>query len=95
MRRLLVLVAILMCVDGVMTHQAVTAGLAREWNSLVAPVAGDWQFMLFKAIGATVCVIALWNVHRHVPVLARIGANCVAGFYVAVLSWNFSVLFTA
>ena len=95
MKRLLVLLVSVMSIDGIMTFWALTGGLAREWNPIVAPIAGDWHFILLKVVGAIVCAIALWTVYKSFPRIALIGANYVVAFYVAILAWNFNVLFLA
>jgi len=94
MKLLLVLLVGAMSIDGVVTYWAVTEGLAREWSHLVAPIAGDWQFILLKVVGAIVCAVALWTVYKCFPRIALIGANCVVAFYGLVLAWNFSTLFS-
>jgi hypothetical protein len=95
MKLLLVLLVSMMSIDGIVTYWAVTNELARESNNIVAPIAGDWQFILLKVVGAIVSALVLWNVYKHFPRIALLGANCVVVFYVVVLTWNFKTLFFA
>jgi hypothetical protein len=95
MKLLLVSLFCVMSIDGIFTYWAVTSGLASEWNDKIAPIAGDWQFVFLKVLGAIVSALVLWTVYKHLPKIAFIGATCIVAFYVAVLAWNFSTLFFA
>jgi len=95
MKRLLGLLFGLEIMDGIVTRWAVTSGAVHEWNHFTAAMAGDWQFLLLKVLGAAVSAFALWLVYRRFPTMARVGANCIVIFYVMVLCWNFSRLLPA
>jgi len=95
MKYLLALLCSLEILDGIFTRWAVTKGLVREWNPLVAHIAGDWHFLLLKSAGALLCVLALWSIHRYFPRVAFAGAGCVVAFYGTVLAWNSLTLLLA
>lgn len=95
MKLLLFLLVCVMSIDGIATYLAVTEGLAREWNTKIAPIAGDWQFVFLKVVGSIVSALVLWIIYKHFPRIALISSACVVAFYLAVLTWNFSIIFLA
>ncbi len=88
MKVALALLCIFELLDGLLTRWAVTTGLAREWNPLIAGRASHWSFLLLKIAGALACVAALWLLHRRFPRTAVISTCAVVAFYFIVLSWN-------
>jgi hypothetical protein len=92
MKYVLVALCSLEIADAAVTNWAVTNRLAQEWNPLLGSLAGDWQFLLLKVVGAIVCALALWTTYRRFPRIALMGANCVVIFYGIVLTWNLHVL---
>jgi hypothetical protein len=85
---LLVSLGCLEVIDGLFTRWAVTAGVARESNPLLTSVAGDWDFVFLKVIGAVVSALMLAAVYRRFPRAAAAAGAGVASFYGLVLVWN-------
>ena len=92
MKSLLILLVGLQIADGLVTRMAVTSGLVQEWNALVAPIAGEWSFLLLKVAGALASALALWALHPRFPGVSLSGAGCVVVFYGSVLAWNLTTL---
>ena len=92
MKRLLALLVTIESVDGLATCWAMTHGLAVESNPLVAPLAGSWNLLLLKVIGAAASALALWALYRRFPRAALACANSIILFYGLVLGWNFTAL---
>jgi hypothetical protein len=93
MKYLVILLCSFEILDGIITHWAVTRGLVQEANPLMAHIAGSWDFLLLKIIGALLCALVLFSVHRYFPKMALIGAQGAVTFYWIVLARNFTTLF--
>ena len=92
MKSLLVLLIVLQTADGVFTQWAATEGLIQEWNPFVAPLIGDWHYLLIKIAGALVSAAALWGISLRFPRTALLGAGSVIVFYGLVLTWNSGII---
>jgi hypothetical protein len=92
MKYILVLLYSLEILDGIFTRWAVTGGLARELNPVMYRLAGDWNFLLLKVIGAILSALALWHLYKRFSKMAITSAACIVIFYSLVLTWNFSML---
>jgi len=92
MKYLLVLLGGLEVADGVLTRWAVTSGIARELNPLVAGRTGGLSFLLVKAAGGVATAAILWALYRRFPKIALVSANTLVVFYTAVLVWNLGAL---
>ncbi len=93
MKRLLALLVTLEVSDAIATYCAVTLGVASELNPFVAPLAGRWNLLALKVIGAAASALALWALHRRFPRAAVICAESVVLFYGLVLAWNSAAFF--
>ena len=93
MKYILILLCSLEILDGIFTHWAVTTGLTRELNPVMASLAGDRSFLLLKVIGAILSSLVLWWLYGRFPRIAMTSATCVVIMYVLVFTWNFSTLF--
>jgi hypothetical protein len=93
MKYLVILLCSLEILDGIITHWAVTKGLVQEANPLMAHIAGNWDFLLLKVVGALLCALVLFSVHRYFPRIALTGAQSAVTFYWIVLVRNFTTLF--
>ena len=54
----------LVVADGVMTNVLVGKGTAWEANPFLEPIVGKAGFMIIKIVGALLCALILWDVHR-------------------------------
>ncbi len=88
MKRTLALLVALEVGDGLATCWALSQGLAGEANPFVAPLAGSWNFLLLKVIGAAASALALWFLYHRFPRAATFCANSVVLLYMLVLGWN-------
>jgi hypothetical protein len=81
-----------MIMDAVLTQYLVPSGKAREANMLIEPLVGQPSFMILKIVGALICALLLWDIHRRFPRLGKISAwIAMAGCGVIVL-WNSSLV---
>ena len=78
--------------DAVITRWAVSGGLAREANPLLASAATTWGYVVLKTAGAAVCAVLLWLLNRRFPRIASFSATSVAAFYGFVIIWNINTL---
>jgi len=83
----------LQIIDAILTRGAVSAGVARELNPLLASMAGDWSFVVFKVAGAILSVVALLVVYRRFPKAAGAASTAAVSFYGLVLIWNLGAIF--
>ena len=81
--------------DAVMTNWAVREALVAEGNSLVANIAGDWNFVLLKIIGAGLSGLAIWIIYRYYPGVALAAAVFIVIYYGVVLTWNSGIIMTS
>ena len=79
--------------DGIITQAFVTHGLAAEGNRIAAHLIGQGNYLPLKIAGILVCLALLWVVGRRYPALAKLTASIVCIFYLAVIVWNFLVVF--
>jgi hypothetical protein len=80
--------------DGLITQVFVNGGLAEESNQFVKHIVSSGNFLLLKITGAILCGLLLWILYKYLPKTALTAASSLALFYIAVVSWNFFVLFT-
>jgi hypothetical protein len=97
-RRIIWLVVLLFVLletlDAAFTNWAVTAGIVREGNPLLTQIAGGWNFMFLKMIGAGLSGITLLVLHKHFPRLSLAAAVIISAYYSAVLVWNSGIVFS-
>jgi len=91
---LLAMMAQLQLWDGIITQAFVTGGLATESNRVAAHLLGQGNYLPLKIAGILLCLALLWVVGRRFPALAKLTASVVCIFYLAVIVWNFLVLFS-
>jgi len=91
MKYLLSLLILLNIADGVVTHFVVKLGLGSEGNPFLLGLVGEPGFIILKAVGALVCALILWDIHRRHPRLAFFSTSISVAFYVAVVTWNSAV----
>lgn len=92
MKYLLGLLVALVISDGLLTQFLVTNGVAREGNPFLEPIVGEDVFMVLKVVGALLCALILWDVHRRFPKVALISTSCFVVGYGVIVLWNLSVL---
>jgi len=93
MKYLLVALVIMVISDGLVTNLLIGHGLAREGNPFLVTLVGDWVFLAIKAIGATLCAIILWDIHKHWPKLALIASSLFLLVYTGIVTWNLCLFF--
>ena len=91
MKYLLGLLVVLVISDGLLTQFLVTNGVAREGNPLLEPIVGEAGFMVLKVVGALLCALILWDVHRRFPKVALISTSCFVFGYGVIVLWNLSI----
>jgi hypothetical protein len=90
---LLAMMAQLQLWDGIMTQAFVANGLARESNRLAAHMLSQGNYLPLKIAGIVICATLLWFIGKRFPALTALTASIVCIFYLAVIAWNFLVLF--
>jgi hypothetical protein len=79
-------------IDGLVTYWAVNRGLISEGNHLIAQMAGSWNFVLLKVIGAILSGFILLKLSEHFPKITTAAAVSIALLYGGVLVWNSSII---
>jgi hypothetical protein len=93
MKLLIPLLVILETADGLLTYSSVAKNVVREANPLLQNMAGTGNFLLMKISGAILCALLLWMVHKRFPKISLIAASGILVFYLAVFTWNLTILF--
>jgi hypothetical protein len=91
---MLAMMAQLQLWDAIITQAFVMNGLARESNRIAAHMVSQGNYLLFKVAGILACLALLWVIGRRYPDLTKLTAAVVCIFYLAVIAWNFLVLFS-
>jgi len=91
---LLAMMAQLQLWDGIITQAFVNGGLAAEGNRVAAHLLARGNYLPLKIAGILLCLALLWIVARRYPALAKLTASLVCIFYLAVIAWNFLVIFS-
>jgi hypothetical protein len=79
-------------IDGLVTYWAVNQGLISEGNHLIAQMAGSWNFVLLKVIGAILSGFILLKLSEHFPKITTTAAVSIALLYGGVLVWNSNMI---
>ncbi len=79
-------------IDGMVTYWAVNRGLISEGNHLIAQMAGSWNFVVIKVIGAILSGFILLKLSEHFPKITTAAAVSIALLYGGVLVWNSSII---
>jgi Domain of unknown function (DUF5658) len=79
-------------IDGMVTYWAVNRGLISEGNHLIAQMAGSWNFVVLKVIGAILSGFILLKLSEHFPKITTAAAVSIAVLYGGVLVWNSSII---
>ncbi len=85
----------LVILDGIVTNLLVHAQLAREGNPFLQAMVGGGNFLIFKASGALLCAMILWDIHRRWQKLALASVACFIAVYTGIVIWNLSIFFVA
>jgi hypothetical protein len=93
MKCVLILATQLQIWDGLITEVLVNNGIAEEGNPFIRSLVEQGGFLTLKILGSFLCVAALWILSKHAPRFSFVAASSLAAFYMAVLSWNFYVVF--
>jgi uncharacterized membrane protein YeaQ/YmgE (transglycosylase-associated protein family) len=82
----------LVTLDGLLTQFLVGKGMAREGNPLLEPMVGNIGFMILKIVGALLCALILWDVHRRYPRVGLIATSIAVVGYAVIVIWNTSLI---
>jgi hypothetical protein len=73
-------------VDCFSTRYFVSQGLASEGNPVMAPIVGDWTFIVLKLVGTAIAGFLLWRIYnRH----KKVG---LASLFVALASYTYIIV---
>jgi hypothetical protein len=89
---LLISLVILVILDGVLTQYLVPNGKGDEANPFIASLVGEPSFIILKVVGALVCAIILWDVHRRFRRVGLIAAWIAVVGYTGIVVWNASLM---
>jgi len=95
MKYLLISIGGFEILDGIVTHVLVGNNLVQEANPLMAPIVKQGGFLLFKVIGAILCVIILWYLYKRFPKVTLAATSSIFVFYMAVIIWNLQVVLSS
>jgi hypothetical protein len=93
MKCILILMVQLQIWDGLITQIFVNGGFVREANPFITSLVSSGQFLPLKIVVALACMPILWAVYKHVSKLALLAASGMVVLYIAVIFWNFMILF--
>ena len=93
MKCVLILATQLQIWDGLITEVLVNNGIAKEGNPFVRSLVEQGGFLTLKILGSLLCLAALWILSKYVPKFSFVAASSLAAIYMAVISWNFFVVF--
>lgn len=85
----------LVVADGLMTEFLVGKGAAREANPFLQPIVGQTGFMVLKVVGALLCALILWDVHRRYPKVGIISSWIAVIGYAIIVTWNATLILLA
>lgn len=88
------MLVILEAADGILTYSAVGKALIREGNPIIQNAAGTGSFLLMKIGGALICGLLLYLVYKRFPRISLLTIWTVLTFYVVLLTWNLSILYS-
>ena len=83
----------LVIADVPITNYLVGQGTVQELNPLLRNLVGNHSFWVIKVIGALLCALILWDIHRRHPKLALISSWCFVGAYLGIIIYNLCVFF--
>jgi hypothetical protein len=92
LKQLIALFCVLELLDALVTFWAVRGGLVWEGNSLIAPIAGTWGYVLIKLAGAVLSGVTILILSKHFRKLSMAAAVSIVVFYGVVLAWNSSMI---
>lgn len=92
-RYLLAALIALVVSDGLITRFLVSRGLGQEGNPFLQTLVGETNFLVIKVLGALLCALILWDIHRRRPKLALISSWCFVVIYAGIVLWNLYVFF--
>ena len=81
-----------MITDGLLTQFLVPRGAFREANTFIEPMVGKPGFMILKIVGALICAVLLWDVHRRFPKVGLIATWIAVVGCAAIVLWNASLM---
>jgi hypothetical protein len=89
---LLIAMVTFIIMDGVLTQYLVPNGLVHEANPFIEPLVGHTSFMILKIVGAFLCAVILWDVHRRFPKVGLIASWIAMIGCGAIVLWNASLV---
>ncbi len=92
---LLIILVCLVVLDGLITEYLIDGGNASEANPFLESLVGEPAFMILKAAGALFCAFVLFDVYRRFPKTAMVVTWIAVAGYLAIVLWNFSLIFRA
>jgi hypothetical protein len=85
----------LIVLDALLTQYFVPSGKVNEANPFIEPLVGQPGFMILKIVGALICAVLLWDVHRRFPRVGVIATWIAVVGYGAIVLWNASLVLLA
>jgi hypothetical protein len=89
---LLIALVSFIILDGLLTQYFVPSGQFREANSFIEPLVGQPIFLIIKIVGALLCAVLLWDVHRRFPKVGLIATWIAVVGCGAIVLWNASLV---
>jgi hypothetical protein len=89
---LLITLVSLIIVDGLLTQFLVPSGKMIEANTFIEPYIGQASFLIIKIVGAFLCAVILWDIHRRFPRLGLIATWIAVIGYSFIVIWNSSLM---
>ncbi len=93
MRILLIVLALFVILDGILTNVLVARNLAYEINPILSNVAGGPGMLIIKLLTAILAVIILWRMYQRYRKLAISITTVFIIFYGSIVLWSSVWLF--
>jgi hypothetical protein len=89
---LLICLVILVILDGVLTQYLVPNGIGTEGNPFIASLVGEPIFIILKVVGALICAVILWDIHKRFLRVGMITSWIAVIGYSGIVIWNASLM---
>ena len=90
--RLLTLIGLVVS-DGLISQFLISNRLGSEGNPLLQNIINEGNFLVIKFLGALLCALILWDIHKTRPKVALISTSFFLVVYTGIVLWNLSIFF--
>lgn len=88
----MIILAVMVVADGVLTNLLIQKDIAREANPFLVGIAGEHGLIILKVVGVLICILILWDIYRRNPRLAFWTSSVFLLVYSCIVAWNLRLL---